>query len=163
MHTHQARSGDLFLLCSDGLTSMVRQDRIREIVAGSESLRTAADRLVAEANEMGGRDNITVVLFRLGGEEPGAGPGVEETVVGAPAVEADTDTHEVDAAPPAAAAEFGVTQLRSYAGFAASVGGSPSSASLRCSWCWRFWLAWSLVRLLGCGRFTLLVRTIGGW
>ena len=99
VHTHQARTGDLFLICSDGLTSMVRQDRIREIVAGSDSLRSAADRLVAEANEMGGRDNITVILFRLGGEE-GAGPGVEETVVGAPAVEADTDTHEVAAAAP---------------------------------------------------------------
>ena len=69
VHTHQARSGDLFLLCSDGLTSMVRQDRMREIIAGSDSLRAAADRLVTEANEMGGRDNITVVLFRLGGDE----------------------------------------------------------------------------------------------
>ncbi len=103
VHTHQARSGDLFLLCSDGLTSMVRQDRIREIVAGSDSLRQAGDRLVTEANEMGGRDNITVILFRLGGEEPAAGA-VEQTMVGAPTVEADTDTHEVEAAvapPPA--------------------------------------------------------------
>jgi serine/threonine protein phosphatase PrpC len=110
VHTHQARSGDLFLLCSDGLTSMVRQDRMQEIVASSPSLQTAADRLVAEANEMGGRDNITVVLFRLGGDE-GAGPDVEETVVGAPAVEADTDTHEVAAAAPAPAPE---SELRSY-------------------------------------------------
>jgi len=69
VHTHQARSGDLFLLCSDGLTSMVRQDRMQEIVASSPSLQKAADRLVAEANEMGGRDNITVVLFRLGGDD----------------------------------------------------------------------------------------------
>jgi PPM family protein phosphatase len=105
VHTHQARSGDLFLLCSDGLTSMVRQDRMQEIVASSPSLETAADRLVAEANEMGGRDNITVVLFRLGGDEQDAGAGVEETVVGAPAVEADTDTHEVAATAPAPAPE----------------------------------------------------------
>jgi protein phosphatase len=102
VHTHQARSGDLFLLCSDGLTSMVRQDRMREIVTGSDSLRAAADRLVAEANENGGRDNITVVMFRLGGDEEGAGPGVEETMAGVPAVEADTDTHEVPEAPPVA-------------------------------------------------------------
>ena len=102
VHTHQARSGDLFLLCSDGLTSMVRADRVQEIIAGSDSLRAAADRLVSEANEMGGRDNITVVLFRLGGDEVDAGaPGVEETMVGAaPALEPDTDTHEVEAAPP---------------------------------------------------------------
>jgi protein phosphatase len=102
VHTHQTRSGDLFLLCSDGLTSMVRADRVQEIIAGSDSLRAAADRLVSEANEMGGRDNITVVLFRLGGDEvDAAGPGVEETMVGAaPALEADTDTHEVEAAAP---------------------------------------------------------------
>jgi protein phosphatase len=101
VHTHQARSGDLFLLCSDGLTSMVRQDRMCEIVAGSDSLRSAADRLVAEANENGGRDNITVVMFRLGGDEQDVGPGVEETMAGVPAVEADTDTHEVPEAPAA--------------------------------------------------------------
>jgi len=97
VHTHQARSGDLFMLCSDGLTSMVRQDRLQEIVAGSDSLRAAADRLVTEANEMGGRDNITVVMFRLGGDEEDA-DAMEQTMVGAAPVEADTDTHEVPAA-----------------------------------------------------------------
>ncbi len=108
VHTHQARSEDLFLLCSDGLTSMVKTERVHDIIAGSDSLQTAAERLVAEANEMGGRDNITVVLFRLGGDE-GAGSGVEETVVGAPAVEADTDTHEVRVAaePPSPPADRG--------------------------------------------------------
>jgi protein phosphatase len=100
VHTHQARSGDMFLLCSDGLTSMVRQDRMREIVASSDTLRSAADRLVSEANEMGGRDNITVVMFRLGGDEQGAGGEVEQTMLGAAAVEPDTDTHEVAAAEP---------------------------------------------------------------
>ena len=101
VHTHQARSGDLFLLCSDGLTSMVRQDRVQDIITQTDSLRTAADRLVAEANDNGGRDNITVVLFRLGGDEhDDAGNGLEQTMLGAPAVEADTDTHEVAAAPP---------------------------------------------------------------
>ena len=68
VHTHRARSGDLYLICSDGLTSMVREARLREILTESESLRSAVDALVAEANEMGGRDNITVVLFRVGGE-----------------------------------------------------------------------------------------------
>jgi serine/threonine protein phosphatase PrpC len=101
VHTHQARTGDLFLLCSDGLTSMVREDRVRKIVAESDSLQAAADRLVAEANEMGGRDNITVVLFRLGGEDSGDGtPAVEDTVVGLRAP-AEGDTDEVAAAAPA--------------------------------------------------------------
>jgi PPM family protein phosphatase len=105
VHTHQARSGDLYLLCSDGLTSMVREERMREILEDSGSLRTAAERLVAEANDMGGRDNITVVMFRLAGddeqdgEREGAAVSAEETVVGmSTPLEADTD--EVAAAAP---------------------------------------------------------------
>jgi len=96
VHTHRARSGDLYLVCSDGLTSMVREDRMREIVASATSLQAAVDALVAEANEMGGRDNITVVLFRLGGDEAGDGgePGLDETVVGLRAPEAETGEHE---------------------------------------------------------------------
>jgi protein phosphatase len=70
VHTHQARSGDVFLLCSDGLTSMVREDRVREIAAGADSLRAMVDALVDEANRAGGRDNITVVAFRVGGDQP---------------------------------------------------------------------------------------------
>ncbi|HVE68902.1 MAG TPA: Stp1/IreP family PP2C-type Ser/Thr phosphatase [Solirubrobacteraceae bacterium] len=68
--TFPARDGDLFLLCSDGLTGMVPEDRIAEILAGADSLRAAAQALIREANERGGRDNITVVLFRV--EEVGA-------------------------------------------------------------------------------------------
>jgi serine/threonine protein phosphatase PrpC len=109
VHTHQARSGDVYMLCSDGLTSMVRQDRLEQIVTGSASLREAADRLVAEANEMGGRDNITVVLFRLGGDdheagEAAGGDSLEETMIGAPApVEHATDEVPVAAAAPRSA------------------------------------------------------------
>jgi PPM family protein phosphatase len=65
VQTHQARSGDAFVLCSDGLTSMVREDRIHEVLSGSDSLRSAVDALVDEANAAGGRDNITVVAFRV--------------------------------------------------------------------------------------------------
>ena len=59
---------------------MVREDRVREILADSDSLQAAVDRLVEEANETGGRDNITVVSFRLGGD--GASPAVEDTITG---------------------------------------------------------------------------------
>jgi serine/threonine protein phosphatase PrpC len=69
VHTHQARSQDVFLLCSDGLTSMVREERLRDILLESASLQEAVDRCVREANQMGGRDNITVVLFRVGSDE----------------------------------------------------------------------------------------------
>jgi protein phosphatase len=68
LHSHQARSGDVFLICSDGLTSMVREDRLRQIIAESKSLDGTVSALIDEANRRGGRDNITVVMFRLGSD-----------------------------------------------------------------------------------------------
>jgi PPM family protein phosphatase len=70
VQTHQVRSGDVFLICSDGLTSMVREDRMQAILAAKSSLRAAVDALVDAANEAGGRDNITVVAFRVADTEP---------------------------------------------------------------------------------------------
>lgn len=118
IHSHQARSGDVFLLCSDGLTGMVREQELSRILAERDSLKDAADRMVAEANEMGGRDNITVVLFELGdgkpteprqgengdsdsrisatsrdearADEPAADPDLEKTMVGVRATELDS-------------------------------------------------------------------------
>ena len=106
IHTHRARNGDVYLVCSDGLTSMVREDKVREIVAATDSLQAAVDALVAEANEMGGRDNITVVLFRVGGDEDAGTPTADETVVGlpVPAGEPETGEHRVVAAEPPPAA-----------------------------------------------------------
>jgi protein phosphatase len=84
-HTWPARDGDLYLICSDGLTSMVPEDRIAEIIgetAGAGGPLSAAGRaLIEAANAAGGRDNITVVLFRL-----------EE--VGGPAAAATTAHHQ---------------------------------------------------------------------
>lgn len=61
--------GDVLLLCSDGLSGMVKDARMREILTeAGPDLRAAADKLIAEANENGGRDNITVVLGRFDGE-----------------------------------------------------------------------------------------------
>jgi protein phosphatase len=88
--TFQARPGDTYLLCSDGLTTMVREERITEVLAESESLDAAVQRLVDEANEAGGRDNITVVAFRLEeAEEPAeAEPSEPATLIGPTAEEA---------------------------------------------------------------------------
>jgi PPM family protein phosphatase len=61
----RARAGDVYLLCSDGLTTMLSEEEIREILISSASLREAGEALVAAANDAGGRDNITVVLLRL--------------------------------------------------------------------------------------------------
>jgi PPM family protein phosphatase len=63
--TFPARDGDLFLLCSDGLTTMVSDEEIREILVRSKTLRSAVNRLVDAANHGGGRDNITAVAFRV--------------------------------------------------------------------------------------------------
>ncbi len=68
--THPLHDGDVLLLCSDGLTSMVSEADVGEILRTAPSLGNAGRALVDAANEAGGRDNITVVLLRL--EEVGA-------------------------------------------------------------------------------------------
>jgi len=57
----RTRAGDLFLLCSDGLTDMVDDDRLAALIAASSDPQALCDELVAEANRGGGRDNITVI------------------------------------------------------------------------------------------------------
>ena len=59
------RSGDMLLLCSDGLTRGVRPTDILHILSGSEDLPSMSDRLIAMANEAGGDDNTTVVIVAL--------------------------------------------------------------------------------------------------
>jgi PPM family protein phosphatase len=60
-----ARGGDVYLLCSDGLTTMLSEARLAELLAAHETLHDTGEALIAAANEAGGRDNITVVLLRL--------------------------------------------------------------------------------------------------
>ncbi len=74
-HTHAARSGDVFVLCSDGLTGMITDDEMASILRGAGDLESAATALIRAANQSGGRDNITAVLFRVedDGEEPAEG------------------------------------------------------------------------------------------
>ena len=62
--THQVMSGDVFLLCSDGLSGMVTDDKIREIVASAKSLERGVAELVDAANRGGGTDNITTMLVQ---------------------------------------------------------------------------------------------------
>ncbi len=57
-------AGDVILLCSDGLTNMVEESRIRLTLAGATP-REAAKRLVDMSNEAGGQDNITVIVARI--------------------------------------------------------------------------------------------------
>ena len=95
--TIETRSGDLFLLCSDGLYSMVGNDRILELVERNRrDLDAAAKALVAAANKGGGDDNITVVAFEIASPD-------EETMEDArpePALDEEEDTlTELDQVP----------------------------------------------------------------
>ena len=68
----QAAVGDLFLICSDGLTDMVDESTILDAVEQNRGdLQEAARALVNAANRVGGEDNITVVFFELSAVEPG--------------------------------------------------------------------------------------------
>jgi protein phosphatase len=90
-YTHPGRDGDVYLICSDGLTGMVSEDVVAQILTERESLEDAAGKLIEAANENGGKDNITVVLFRLESdgeeEQPEDTLGGQATKVG---VSADT-------------------------------------------------------------------------
>jgi PPM family protein phosphatase len=88
-YTLAGREGDVFLICSDGLTSMISDDEVGSILRSASSLDEAADALVRAANQSGGKDNITVILFRLGEGEPAAEPATlaprppeDETIAG---------------------------------------------------------------------------------
>jgi PPM family protein phosphatase len=102
--SYRARAGDVYLLCSDGLTTMVGETELAAVLLAHPRLRDAGEALIAAANEAGGRDNITVVLLRLedvragspppagrsstaGGGAAAVGAG-EDTITGIPAVTA---------------------------------------------------------------------------
>ena len=69
--------GDLFMLCSDGLTSMVEDDVILSTIEKNRrNLQTTAKALIRAANKGGGEDNITVVFFEIGED---VGEPLEET------------------------------------------------------------------------------------
>jgi protein phosphatase len=99
----QAREGDLFMICSDGLTSMVDDELILKTVEKNRNdLSRAAKALIGAANKRGGEDNITVVFFEIGDE---TGEPYEETATypasfGSDAAADDDDTlDELDRVP----------------------------------------------------------------
>jgi protein phosphatase len=67
--TVEAHAGDVYVLCSDGLTDMVADEEIGEVLSTRrDSLDDAAKELVRRANKAGGQDNITVIAFELSDE-----------------------------------------------------------------------------------------------
>ncbi|UCG12471.1 MAG: serine/threonine-protein phosphatase, partial [Deltaproteobacteria bacterium] len=67
----QPLPGDLFLMCSDGLTDMLSDEEIHKLVVEGGALDEICNKLVQMANERGGLDNVTVLLFFLRKEEKG--------------------------------------------------------------------------------------------
>jgi len=68
LHAMDPRAGDVFLLCSDGLSGMISDEVMQGILASTPDLDAAVKKLVDAANAAGGTDNVTVVLARY---EPG--------------------------------------------------------------------------------------------
>ena len=65
----QLRAGDYIILCSDGLTNMVEDSVILQILHGAGSLSDKAERLIELANKNGGKDNITVIIIEPNSDE----------------------------------------------------------------------------------------------
>jgi protein phosphatase len=66
VHDHQVEAGDLYLLCSDGLSDMLTDQEIAQILGSPAlDLQTRCDALVSKANEVGGKDNISVILLSV--------------------------------------------------------------------------------------------------
>jgi PPM family protein phosphatase len=89
LQTVPAQAGDVFLICSDGLTTMLADAKIAHILSRATSLQSAVRALVDEANRAGGRDNITVVLFRL--EDADGSDGADATKEGATLIGGDAE------------------------------------------------------------------------
>lgn len=64
IRAHQIKSGDVYLLCSDGLSGMVTDDQILQISANAKSLERAVAELVDAANRNGGTDNVTTLMLQ---------------------------------------------------------------------------------------------------
>lgn len=76
--------GDTYVLCSDGLSGMVTDEDIQQIVAASTDIRDACRKLIQRANERGGEDNITAVVIRIEDETDGKDVKVTELQNGVP-------------------------------------------------------------------------------
>lgn len=84
LQSDDSEAGDLYVLCSDGLSGMIGDEEILSVSSETDDLQEACRRLVALANEHGGEDNITAVIVRI---EP------------SPDAEADTDPRDASTEP----------------------------------------------------------------
>jgi PPM family protein phosphatase len=95
------RRGDILLLCSDGLSGKLRSEDIQNILLDQTDLSVACSELIAEANNRGGEDNITVVLARFNGDDLEEA-NTERITIELPQLEEDKtldDTYEANTEP----------------------------------------------------------------
>jgi PPM family protein phosphatase len=113
--TIEAKVGDVFLLCSDGLTDMVGEREIQELVERNrENLDAALKSLVKAANRGGGEDNITVVAFEIAEEQALTHDGeTRENVLPAPTRDDEATLTEADAVPVVDTAVVSVEEIQS--------------------------------------------------
>jgi hypothetical protein len=76
LQSDEPQPGDVYLLCSDGLSGMIGDDEILDILMSTGDIIEGCRRLVARANEHGGEDNITAVLVRI---DEGPSPNLTST------------------------------------------------------------------------------------
>ena len=97
LQTVPAQAGDIFLICSDGLTTMLDDAHIERLLIRATSMPNAVRALVDEANRAGGRDNISVVTFKVvDAAEPALDSASEgATLIGTTAEEAGLTATEV--------------------------------------------------------------------
>ncbi len=65
IHSEEVVKGDVYFLCSDGLTDNLSDDDILETIENASSVKEATDALIDEAKQRGGSDNITIVMFKI--------------------------------------------------------------------------------------------------
>jgi serine/threonine protein phosphatase PrpC len=65
VHVDSPRLGDVYIICSDGLSGMIKDDEIADLATSDKDLDVVCERLISTANKNGGLDNITVVAVRL--------------------------------------------------------------------------------------------------
>jgi PPM family protein phosphatase len=70
LQSDDAKIGDLYVLCSDGLSGMIGDDEMLEVIHKTQDLEEACDKLIKMANEHGGEDNITAVIVRIDADPP---------------------------------------------------------------------------------------------
>jgi PPM family protein phosphatase len=72
IHQHEVHPGDLYLMCSDGLSDMLDDETLSQLLQGYDALDEMGAALIAAANDAGGKDNIAVVLARAPGSPAAA-------------------------------------------------------------------------------------------